>query len=482
MRAQSRTLALVAVAGLCPAARAGWELHYYHPGGNSVIRSVRSNQAVLISNIESYRVAANSLVTNGLGVGFALKTDGVQQVGYQGWIEPTGVPVVWTGTPGSVTQLTPPGIPNFLGGRATGVFQGMQVGYVISGFSDWYERAGFWNDTAETWTELMPPTAVRSRAEDVHMGAIVGYARFGSNANTDHATIWYNSPTNYVDLNNNAFMGSSTALGVFNGQQCGWYTPIASNQRRAVRWSNTAASAVDLHPPIPGVSEAAATYLGKQVGFIEAGPGEAHAVIWYNTAASMVDLHPYMPPQVYSSFAYGVWTDNANFYTYVVGLARANDGDHGVIWRHTPDQFLTGNLNLLDTVPAFAATRNISYTLTQGVAILGSGTIQCTASSTAISVPTSVLNTGAAVLTLNGSSFCLRKFNVNLTGSNQNIGTVTMLNGDCDFSGEVDAADIDLVIALFGDITSGPTDVDVSGEVDATDIDIIIAEFGNLDD
>ena len=482
MRSHLRILSLTAMVSLGPVAMAGWELHYYHPNTQSIFRSIRSNQALLTSNVQSYRVTATNLSTTGLGMGFGLKTDGVQQVGYQGWIEPTGVPVVWTGTPGSMASLTPPGIPNFLGGRAMGVFDGMQVGYVISGFNDWYERAGFWNDSAATWTDLMPPTAVRSRAEDVHMGAIVGYARFGSNANPDHAVIWYNSPTNYVNLNNNAFMSTSSALGVFSGQQCGWYTPFNSNFRRAVRWSGTAASAVSLHPPISGVSEATATYLGKQVGFIEVGPGEGHAVIWYNTPESMVDLHPYMPPQVYTSMAFGVWTDNVGFYTYVVGLARADDGDHGVIWRHTPDQLLTGNLNLLDTVPAFAANRSISYTLTQGVAILGSGTIQCTASTTAISVPTSVLNTGAAVLTLNGSSFCLRKVNVNLTGSNQNIGTVNMLNADCDMSGEVDATDIDLVIALFGDITSGPTDVDVSGEVDATDIDIVIAEFGNVDD
>ncbi len=53
------------------------------------------------------------------------------------------------------------------------------------------------------------------------------------------------------------------------------------------------------------------------------------------------------------------------------------------------------------------------------------------------------------------------------------------ITGDVDGSQEVDAADIDNVIAQFGSTTPGiPEDVDGSGEVDAADIDIVIANFG----
>ena len=69
-----------------------------------------------------------------------------------------------------------------------------------------------------------------------------------------------------------------------------------------------------------------------------------------------------------------------------------------------------------------------------------------------------------------------------LTGSNQAIGSVAMQNGDVDDSTEVDAVDIDLVIADFGSTSSNATDVDVSGEVDAVDIDIVIANFGGVND
>ncbi len=61
-------------------------------------------------------------------------------------------------------------------------------------------------------------------------------------------------------------------------------------------------------------------------------------------------------------------------------------------------------------------------------------------------------------------------------------GTVNLINGDPDRSGEVDAADIDLAIANFGNVGGLPTggDVDGSGEVDAADIDVIIANFGSV--
>lgn len=59
----------------------------------------------------------------------------------------------------------------------------------------------------------------------------------------------------------------------------------------------------------------------------------------------------------------------------------------------------------------------------------------------------------------------------------------SVINGDADGSGEVDAADIDRVIAHFGSTGVPPTDGDLdgSGEVDAADIDIAISNFGGTD-
>lgn len=90
---------------------------------------------------------------------------------------------------------------------------------------------------------------------------------------------------------------------------------------------------------------------------------------------------------------------------------------------------------------------------------------------------------GPVTVTIDGSHWIKRRFtNVGIT-----VGLVTMQNGDADGSGEVDAADIDQVIADFGAVryTSGyniNSDVDGTGEVDAADIDIVIANFGGNDE
>ena len=66
------------------------------------------------------------------------------------------------------------------------------------------------------------------------------------------------------------------------------------------------------------------------------------------------------------------------------------------------------------------------------------------------------------------------------------IGTVALINGDVDGSGEIDAVDIDEVIAAFGQLFPGPgnpySDLDLSGEVDAVDIDLVIANFGAVNE
>ncbi len=72
------------------------------------------------------------------------------------------------------------------------------------------------------------------------------------------------------------------------------------------------------------------------------------------------------------------------------------------------------------------------------------------------------------------------------TYATKNAVNMVMTNGDPDYSGEVDAADIDLVIAHFGETPASSgwnadIDVDGSDEVDAADIDIVIANFGSID-
>ncbi len=158
---------------------------------------------------------------------------------------------------------------------------------------------------------------------------------------------------------------------------------------------------------------------------------------------------------------------NLNLATSVVAAATVN---------------LTGTLNLNDTSGTFAFNRSISYAVKQGTTTVSSGTLVRNTSSGSFSIAVPASATGAATIEWDGSSFLLRKTNVTLNGSGIAVGSVSVQNGDVDNSGEVDAADIDEVIADFGDTSNNTSDVDVSGEVDAADIDIVIANFGGVND
>ena len=147
---------------------------------------------------------------------------------------------------------------------------------------------------------------------------------------------------------------------------------------------------------------------------------------------------------------------------------------------------LSGNLLLGDTIFANSLTRSINYEVKQGLATIASGTINANASSMPYSINTSNA-VGPATITFSGASFLTKIVSLTLTGSAQTVPDTLMFNGDVDDSGEVDAADIDNVIANFGQNWPGGVgnplaDVDVSGEVDAADIDAVIANFGNSDD
>ncbi len=97
--------------------------------------------------------------------------------------------------------------------------------------------------------------------------------------------------------------------------------------------------------------------------------------------------------------------------------------------------------------------------------------------------------TGAGRLSVNYGSWLRRTVAFDTTAGNATSVQINLVNGDVDESGEIDAADIDVVIGYFGLAFGEPTyvanrnsDLDRSGEVDAADIDIVISNFGGVDD
>ncbi len=91
---------------------------------------------------------------------------------------------------------------------------------------------------------------------------------------------------------------------------------------------------------------------------------------------------------------------------------------------------------------------------------------------------------GAATLRFHFRSGLRKSYDVTM-GASVTVVNAQLVNGDVDQTGEVDAADIDEVIADFGGSGGAGypyTDTDGSGEVDAGDIDIVIGNFGSVDD
>ncbi|MBL8059642.1 MAG: hypothetical protein JNK63_02875 [Chthonomonas sp.] len=151
---------------------------------------------------------------------------------------------------------------------------------------------------------------------------------------------------------------------------------------------------------------------------------------------------------------------------------------------NVPNQTISGNLQLNDVV--MNNSREIRYAVMLGTSAITTGSILATSANAGFSIDVPDYGAVSASIVFDGSSFLQKTVPVSLTGANQAIGAVAMQNGDVDTSGEVDAADIDQVIANFGDVWPGGvgnpnSDADASGEVDAADIDIVIANFGNID-
>lgn len=87
---------------------------------------------------------------------------------------------------------------------------------------------------------------------------------------------------------------------------------------------------------------------------------------------------------------------------------------------------------------------------------------------------------GSFTLSAEVSHWLRKTIPVTVTNSGSSA-TFNLVNGDADLSGEVDAVDIDVVIANFGGTGPNNADLDGSFEVDAVDIDISIAHFGEVD-
>jgi hypothetical protein len=229
-----------------------------------------------------------------------------QQVGL-GTLTSTGQyhALMWGGTAASAVDLHP---STFLFSVARGVGGGQQVGY---GQGDNGVDALLWSGSAASVVDLKPTKlAVNSSyalgTDGTHQ---VGYGNRVSGGGS-FAILWAGSGASAVSLEPTNLTGiiASAAVAVSGDQEAGW-VQADRQQPHAALWRGTGTSAVDLNPTnlswTPTGSEVAASNGKTQVG-VGYGYGVnnvQHAMMWSETAASAVDLHALLP-------AGGVWFDS----------------------------------------------------------------------------------------------------------------------------------------------------------------------------
>ncbi|MBV8859269.1 MAG: hypothetical protein JOZ02_20215 [Acidobacteria bacterium] len=276
-----------------------------------------------------------------LGAGTATAVGGGQQVGFDAF----GQATLWTGTPESLTILTPAGWNTAV---AVGVGGGQQVGTAnrqqVCG-----EKKGACG--SGSYTVMQPFLWTGSAASAVNLTPFnLGYG--GGNAyGTDgvqqvgagrqslgfgaysqpFAVLWTGTADSAVSLNP-ANSTESAALAVAGGQQAGY---IYSFHHAAI-WAGSAASVVDLHPAGYELSDARATNGVQQAGSgWVASPAQVnrqHALVWSGSAASVVDLDQFMPIGFTQANATGIDAAGNVVGSAVKVSADGTPGTHAVMW------------------------------------------------------------------------------------------------------------------------------------------------------
>lgn len=153
-----------------------------------------------------------------------------------------------------------------------------------------------------------------------------------------------------------------------------------------------------------------------------------------------------------------------------------------------PTYPITGSIAFSDYIaPLEGKTVQMTFTNAGSTTSVHSATVTVNAAGEYTYLVPQTLPLGNYDLYSDRSPFLKRKQSVVLTDAGATGINFILPNGDCDNSGEVDAADVDTVIAAFGATLGGSgyspsVDCDGSEEVDAADIDIVISSFGALDD
>jgi len=217
-----------------------------------------------------------------------------RQVGYGIDAEGVSHAFLWTGSATSAVDLNPAG---FSSAGALGADIGHQAGWGTVGSINGVSHALLWSGSAASVLDLHPTGFTTSQAWAVGDGQQAGFGASVIDGHS-HALLWSGDAASAVDLHPAGFI-SSAASGVAGGRQVG--TAVDQNGfSHAVLWTGSPHSVVDLSPAGFVTSQAKAVAGGQQVGLAASSTlglalGATRAIMWTGSAASAVNLHSFIP-------------------------------------------------------------------------------------------------------------------------------------------------------------------------------------------
>ena len=216
-------------------------------------------------------------------------------------------------------------------------------------------HAVYWPEGSISGIDIHPPGTDSSAALDTNGQQQVGHARGLRTGFARHAWLWNGEANGSDDLHPAGIWNDSIARAVAGSQQVGNvnYTDAGDPPTiivHAALWNGSAASAVDLHPPLADCDRSYGENTDgvHQVGYCYSATSDNpyRALLWEGSAESAVVLHP---PDFTHSFAEGVAGDEQVGHAFNTlegdGFPRAllwHGSAESVISLH-PDGFLTSS-------------------------------------------------------------------------------------------------------------------------------------------
>ncbi len=220
----------------------------------------------------------------------------------------------------TVTNLHPDGASE---SYAPSLGPGLQTGSAVF---DGVRRAGYWQGSAASWTDLHPADAIESRAGRFREGLLLGVvepARFES-----RAVLWPDGLAPLIDITPPETTRAIVA-DVLDGNPVGWVR-IAGFDRASV-WEGLTTAWTDLTPPEAESAKVNNAHNGQLVGEVRI-DRVAHAALWEGDGSSWTNLNP---PGAEGSVVVGVHNGQQ-----VGALVFPGDITRAALWRGTAESWV----------------------------------------------------------------------------------------------------------------------------------------------